>query len=109
MEGSTLPPPLLSLLLHLERNTASTSPTSYFLSTSAVELAASYAVTSSALESNNAKHPSYVTEVETELVHKVVEDRESINEANLKAVSSSQMPVNNLDFKTDSVIETGFL
>ena len=50
-----------------------------------------------------------MTEVETELVHKVVEDRESINEANLKAVSTSQMPVNNQDFKTDSVIETGFL
>ena len=92
-----------------ERNTASTSPTSYSYSTSAGEMAGRFDETILVLESTTASHSfPYLAEREIEVAHKVDEDRESINEANLKAVSSSPMPVNDQGVENDVIIETGF-
>ena len=95
----------------LERITASTSATPYSFTTSAGEMASKYAEPSCVLESTKGRSTSpYLAEGEIELVHKVDEDMQSINEVNIKAVSPSQVPVNSQDGETNSgsIAETGF-
>ena len=95
----------------LERITASTSATPYSFTTSAGEMASKYVEPSCVLESTKGRSTSpYLAEGEIELVHKVDEDRKSINEVNVKAVSPSQVAVNSQDGETNSgfIAETGF-
>ena len=88
-----------------ERNTASTS---YSLSNSAEEVAGRCAERLLVLESATASDASpYLVEGKNKLVQKV-DDQESTNEADLKAVSPSPMPVNDQGVESDAITETGF-
>ena len=93
----------------LERITAPTSATPYSFPTSAGGMASKYVEPSCVLESTKGRSTSpYLAEGEIELVHKVDEDRQSINEVNVKAVSPSQVSMNSQDGETNSIAETGF-